>query len=1063
MASRLVYGVDLGINNVGWAAVRKDEGNVEILAMGTFVFESPLSDENKPEDGLKSKARGNFRRARRTARRRSHRKRTLYRLLAEHGLLPPTLVERVEVQCNLDPHSLRKEGLERALEPFEFGRVLCHLNQRRGFLSPRDLMIMDPSSMALTSIEADLSGVDEDATEEKKEEGRIQTEIQRTRDMLEGYMTVGAFLAKRVAEGKPVRKRSVAAEWKRHGHKGNPPKAVEAEWNEARFARWDRHMIKQEFDELWRAQAPHHPILTPQLKERVERIIFSQRLLQADQSTRGKCIFYPKEARMPRASLTAQKFVIAQEVAHLEVFSEDTASMRKLTPEERVRLVEALMERPEVGWSEARELLGLPETALFDREPIPSGRGGKKPSQSGKKDALRGSQTVKRIRAILGTKWDALDAQRQRELVGEIVSIRDWTSDPPNQPPAALRRRRLFETKYGLNSKEANALATIDLPEGYLNIGIRAAKRIMKHLLRDKVYSEACAACGFDHANPEGTQAVLDRLPFPSDKDIPNRLVLTSVRSAVRVLNALHKEFGKPDAIHIELPRDLAKGAKQREEDEKKLNKAAKERAEIAKELVKIGVAPTRDAIRKVQLWRELGGAALAMEPGVRVSDLRDLFTGGYDVCHIVPRGHSGDNGMGNLFIGTQHFNRQVQGDRTPYEALGEADQWPAIVRHVKAIRSMPLHKRNRLLAKERPEEFSGRHLATTGYISREVLKLAQRMVAEKQNAIVVQGRATGELRKFWEINHLVPLHPIEREAQEAYEAFLEKARKGEATEEDVRSVRVTGAKARSNFKHHALDALVVALTDRASLQALAAWMQLRDSQDPRWADRERRKLERARLMPDPQIQSKAASALENAVIVHRVRRTPSGQLHDQQPKAEGLKGVPYGEPWGTAIHENKWLIRYDHEGKPAQAYPLKSNHHCVIWESLMTNRKGKVDRCAEVVPTIEAVRRRNAKEPVIQKVGKVGYRFVMALVEGDVVLLTDGRLAQVRSFSPASRCAVDMELWIPEAARKLGERHVENPYFIKRITGVDALDALHSRVVLDPLGRVVYREGGRE
>lgn len=1088
MVEKIVYGLDLGINNVGWAAIRKGASEVDILACGTFVFDAPLQDENKPSEGLKSKLRGLKRRARRTTNRRHHRKMRLYRLLAEHGLLPSSIKERVPLFCSEpNPYKLRAQGLTNHLEPFEFGRVLAHLNQRRGFLSPRDLMLFGIDRFE----DGDTQDVDE-------ETGKMLSEIRSTREAMDAFETVGAFLFQRVSQGLPVRKKMLKK--KTRGPDGKIKKVPaspkeQREEDERRFVRADRHMIKAEFDLLWQRQAQYHSILTPQLKEQVEQIIFFQNNLSADPATRRKCRFHPDELALPRAGLLAQKYDIAQMVANLSVAIDPSApnpegglfstadevaeweaktTPRKLLGEERRELLRRLMDGRSLSWSEVKEALGLPTTAVFNIEPTSYTimSGGKKKTirqTSGTKKELRGSQTVERLRQILGEKWDQLDERAKRELVGEIVSIRDWVGFVRDRP-AALRRRQLFQSKsYGPNQvrftdREANALATVQLPEGYLSIGRTAARRLMPHLLRDKVYSEACTAVGYDHANPEGDLPVLDRLPYPTEKDIPHAVVRTSVASAVRVLNALHREFGKPDAIHIELPRDLAMGAKQREEEEKRIQANEKARKEIAKRLVAIGIRPTGSNIRRVQLWEELGGAGLAMEPDVVISDLRDLFEGGYDIGHIVPRGHSLDNSMGNLFLCTEHFNRQLQGNRTPFEALGHTEAWPRIVAHVNALKSMPLRKRQRLLAKERPEDFTGRHLAATGWISREVLKLAQQMVEHKPNALVVPGQASSRFRSFWDLEGLVPLHPEEEAKVREWTEFLARAEAGEATEEDVNTIKKPDEKTRSNFLHHTVDAIVVALADRAALQAMARFYQALDSGDPFAADRDRRREARMRALPDPNIRQKAQQALGQAEIVHRPRRRPGGPLHKEMPDKDVVHGIPPSEPWARRV-VGKHLIVNDHEGKPAQAYPLENNHHVVIWERTQPNRKGEYERAAEVVPMIEAVRRRDAKEPVIRKTRpEPGWRYVMSLCKGDMVEMTDGTIGVVSKFNPQKKeSEADIAIWFPFVAQQLGKINKENRYLLARISTAGRLRELRSRVVLDPLGRIVYREGGRE
>ncbi len=1051
----MCVGLDLGINNVGWCALRRSDNGVEILGMGTFVFDSPLEDENKPSEGLASRRRGMFRRARRTARRRHQRKMRLYGTLAEYGFLPPKLRDRVTLFCRnldpdsnrrIDPYTLRSQALVRALTPYELGRVLCHLNQRRGFISPRDLMAQG----AFKTREE----LDAQADEEMR---GMKEEIKRTREAMAGFPTIGAFLAARQARREPVRKKKL------RGASVSQQKAID----EQRYVRADRHMIQQEFEAIIAAQKHHHPILTDSLVDKIRRQIFDQRILATDHRVRGRCIFFPDEWRIPRASMTAQKFVIAQEVAHLEISDDLHQPYRKLRPEERKVLVDRLLLGQDLTWTEAKSLLGHGVLARFSLEPEPGKKRGK---AAGTKDALRGSVTAKKMYEILGPKWDALGDAARRELVGEIVSIRDWLRDMKDgAPPAAIRRRILFLRKaYGpaqvrFTEQEANDLATVDLPDGYLNVSLRAIKKILPGLLEDCVYSEACARANLNHTSPDTPAVSGPILRYPTEQEIGHALVRTSVRSAIRVLRSIVGEWGLPDSICIELPRDLAVGAQQREEISKRQDENEKERMSIAKELLANGYPASPTNIKKVRLWRELGGLGLPYEPDRVVSDLRDLIEGDYEIDHIVPRSHSFDNGMANLTLCTREFNTQVKGNRTPYEALATRDPeaWNRIVAHVRGLKAMPVNKRNRILAKERPEDFTGRHLAATGYISRQVLAIAQRITRRPEDVVVTPGRATSDLRRFWELGHLVPLHPEEEAAIREEREREEQVEKGLLKPEDLPAKRSSG-KQRSNYKHHALDALVVALTDRASLQALTRYYQLEETGSPLLAEKAGRKLERAKTLPDPDLQRKATEALERASVVRRPRRRPQGELHKQMPEAGVPVGMAPGRPWSSAVR-GKHLVKFDGDGRPAQAYPLGNNHHVVIWESLTPNKKGETERWAEVVPMIEAVRRRNRGEPVIRKHSPdSNARFVMALCKGDTVEMEDGTLAYVASFSPKEQeGGIDLFLWHLFVARLPKNKAVGEPYLVRRMQSTALLKFLAARVVLNPVGEVVYREGG--
>lgn len=1055
--SKLVFGLDLGINNVGWCALRRSPSEVEILAAGTYVFDSPLADENKPQEGLKSRQRGSFRRARRTARRRRQRKMGLYRLLAEHGFLPRNMKERVALFCKnkneagqeVNPYALRAAALERPLTPYELGRAICHLNQKRGFISPRDIMFGKATRLDDSN--------DLDADEEAR---GMKLEIQQTEEAAKDFPTIGAFLNDRLQKNEPVRKKKL--------RKATP--AEQKQEDLRRYIRADRHMIEAEFWKIMEAQQQHHPLLTHEIQHQLHDLIFNQRILAADAKTRGCCNFYKKELRMPRASLTAQKFTIAQEVAHLEVAIAPGEPIRKLHAKERKALVEALMNHDELKWSEIKTLLNLTSHAQFNIEPEMIGKKRVKNSKS-TKDALRGSQTVSRIKRVIGDKWEQLGEQAQRDIVSELISIRDWVHEAKHRTqPAAVRRRELFLNKaYGPNKvtfseKEANELATVPLPEGYLSVSLKAAKKLLPHLLDDKTYDQAMSAIGFDHANPDGPRVVLDRLPYPTENDISHAIVRTSVRGAVRILNCLHQEYGKPDHINIELPRDLAKNAEQREEDSKRQLDNERERTAIMKELMDEGLSPKNSNIKKVRLWGELGGAALPYEPDIVISDIRSLINGDYEIDHIVPRGHGLDTTMANLTLCTREFNTQWKANKTPYEAMAHRapERWKQIEAHVRSIKQMPLHKRNRILSKTRPEEFTERHLNAIGYISKEVLKLAQQMVKNVTDVVVMPGKATSLLRKFWELENIVPLHPEEQAVVDEWKAFQDAWDEGE--NDLTMPAKSLAGKNRSNFKHHALDAIVVALSNRSSLQAVSGYYQQIDSLDPKMIDKSNRKLAKAKAMPDPNLRQKVCEAIDEAVVVHRPQRRPKGELHKQMPVEDVVQQLPNGAPWGTAV-VGKYLVKYDHDGKPAQAYPLGNNHHVVIWERTEPNKKGEFERAAEVVPTIDAMRRLAKKEPVIRKHRpEPGWKFVMALCKGDMVEMADGTVAVVSKFSAKEKVGDAVVLtWHSYVAQQHGKVNTDNPYVVAHIQTARRLREISKRIVMNPLGEVVYREGLNE
>ena len=139
---RTILGLDLGTNSIGWDFINLDDQNQKaeggITAAGVRIFQETTDSKSKePKNQSRREKRG----MRRTIARRTRRHRHLQNILRQAGILPDDdrKVEEImtigELACN--PYLFRKKGLDERLELREFGRVLCHLNQRRGFQSNR--------------------------------------------------------------------------------------------------------------------------------------------------------------------------------------------------------------------------------------------------------------------------------------------------------------------------------------------------------------------------------------------------------------------------------------------------------------------------------------------------------------------------------------------------------------------------------------------------------------------------------------------------------------------------------------------------------------------------------------------------------------------------------------------------------------------------------------------------------------------------------------------------------------------------------------------------------------
>jgi CRISPR-associated endonuclease Csn1 len=1021
MQTKKIYSFDLGLNNVGFSAIETDDyqEDVKILELGTYVFNSPLVDVNKPKDGYKQAQRGNFRRQRRTIQRRSARKRGMYRLLSEIGFLPVDAKSRTELLCkNFDgdlpfnPYILRERALTEPLTPHQLGRVLTHLCNHRGFLSPR--------AQRLVGVADDLLA---NQTDGKDETGQLLKQIQKTRSILQegGFPTIGAYYAARVREHKLVRLKTKPNR-KHFGVKRPSDKRENFKKPEENFFRPDRHMIKEEFRKIVAFQKQYHPLLTDSTIAKLEKQIFDQRPIE-DPKERGKCIYFPNENRMYKASMPAQKFVIAQSLANLEII-DGAGESRKLTAPARKLLCEVLMQG-DCTWAEARDILKLERGQVFSREPL--GR-----TQKGKQERLRGNQTAVILHGLMGAKWEEMNHDERTDLVNDLIGF--VKSETMSQ---AERKFKLLQ-RHGFSKEDAAMLATEELPKGTLGVSLKAAKMLTPLMLSGMSYHQAAAHKGFNHTNPNPRPAIERLLPEDA-AGILHPGVRCSVQNAFRVINALLDKHGKPDAVHIELARDVAQTAEQREEEEARIRKNEAINKAIRDRIRAVGKNPyDKNNQIRLKLFDECGGK-LPYEPNApKIASDEEALSDKYEIDHIVPRSHELSDALTNFVLCSAELNRAKSG-RTPYQAFGQTPEWKEIIAHVNGIKSMDSRKRQRILAKELPQDFLGRHLAATGYIAKEIQD-AVKLIDGKIEVIVTPGRITAELRRRWELSHLIPLHP-----DEEAKVNEEKAKRHAGEEYKV------AKKNRSNYKHHALDALVIGLTTRSALIHLSNYF--------KYGEEHGGKKNPDRFThPDKNLKAKVVEALENMVVVHKPDHSFEGQLHEQTARKPDAS-IPNDAP-NSVKRVGSQMIRFDENGKPYQAYDLGNNHHAAIFKRV-NPKTGKTEWATSVRPLFDVALRRAQGLPAIDKTyPEPGYEFVIALFKGDMVRMRDGQIGLVAKFSATAKEGVAIiVIWHSHVAQKLGKINKDNPYLIANLQSVTGPGEIESRILFSPIGDLIREE----
>lgn len=766
-------GLDIGTSSIGWWLYQvENDRPVAVIDGGVRIF----SDGRVAKTGQSlAVARREARAARRRRDRYLRRRVVLMERLAAAGLMPvdPAAARKLEL---LDPYAIRAQGLDEKLPLTHLGRALFHLNQRRGFKSNRKT-----------------DGADNEAGKIKTGTARLEQAM-----MAVGARTYGEFLHKRRARAeKPHQTPSVRTRL-------TIAKRDNAEKEESGYDFYpDRKHLEEEFNKLWLAQTQYHPELTDDLRDILFETIFYQRPLKAPEV--GLCLL-TDERRLPKAHPLTQRRVLYETVNALRITSDGRAK-KPLLVEERNKIIHAFDNK-----SHTKNLSGMKLTLKALGKVV-----GLQPNQRFTLEtAARDSIACDPVRASLshpdrfGARWSTFDTEQQWRIIQKLREESD--------PDAMVK---WLKEEWGLDNTHAVATASAPLPEGYSRLGESATRNILEHLKSDVIpYSEAVARCGYHHSD-QPTGEVIDSLPYygkvlqrhvipgsgrEEDDDITrygritNPTVHIGLNQLRRLVNRIIEVHGKPDQIVVELARELKQSDKQKAEIQRTIKKNTEAAIRRSEKLAELGQRNTGANRMILRLWEDLGDDCLKRfcpYTGKRIS-AEMLFDGSCDVDHILPYSRTMDDSFANRTLCLREANREKR-DRTPYETWGhDGARWAIIQANLKNLHE---NKRWRFApdAMERFEgetNFTDRSLNDTAYLSRISKAYLESLYDGgdgKSHVWVVPGRLTEMLRRVWDLNSLLPDHN-----------------------------RAAKAKNRHDHRHHAIDAAVVAATDRGLIKQMA-------------------------------------------------------------------------------------------------------------------------------------------------------------------------------------------------------------------------------------------------
>ena len=832
LMSKHVLGLDLGVGSIGWCLIALDvQGDpAEILCMGSRVV--PLNNATDAADFSIGKAftANQERTARRTMRRGfaryQLRRYRLRRELEKVGMLPDAALIQLPL---LELWELRERAATagRRLTLPELGRVLCHINQKRGY----------------RHVKSDAAAIVGDEGEKKKDSNSAYLAGIRANDekLQDEHKTVGQYFAEQL----------------RQDQSESPTGGISYRIKDQIFSR-QRYI--DEYDQIMAAQRVHYPdILTDEFIRMLrDEVIFMQRPLKSCKHLVSLCEFEKQEKVMrvqqddgkggrqlverrvkfgpkvaPKSSPLFQLCRIYEAVNNIRLTRPD-GSPRDITPEERAKIVAHLQSSASLSFAALKKL--LKEKALIaDQLTTKSGLKG----NSTRVALASALQPYPQYHHLLDMELETrmMTVQLTDEETGEVTEreVAVVTDSYVRQPLYRLwhilysieerdAMRRALITQLGMTEEDLDGglldqLYRLDfVKSGYGNKSAKFICKLLPQLQQGLGYSEACAAVGYRHSNSPTSEEItertlLEKIPLLQRNELRQPLVEKILNQMINLVNALKAEYGV-DEVRVELARELKMSREERERMAEGNRRREKENKAIAEKIQECGLFPTKSRIRKYMLWEEAGEKCLYCGQILTLSQC--LNGDDMEVEHIIPKSVLYDDSYGNKTCACRRCNKE-KGNRTALEyirAKGWEDEYMERINGLldkKAI-SYSKHQRLRWMKEDIPSDFLERQLRLTQYISRQAMAILQQGI---RRVSASEGGVTARLRSLWGYDDI--LHTLNLDRYDSMGETERVSREGETTEK----LRIKDWSKRKDHRHHAIDALVVASTRQGYIQHL--------------------------------------------------------------------------------------------------------------------------------------------------------------------------------------------------------------------------------------------------
>ena len=611
-----------------------------------------------------------------------------------------------------------------------------------------------------------------------------------------------------------------------------------------------------------------------------EQIIYYQRPLKPQTELISKCQFEKDEIVLATSHPLFQEFRCWKQINQLYITSKEAIynerkkksiykyQDRYLTNEQKKEIYLKLQSQKQVGFPDVAKMIGLKNdnTEYLNGLNVKAKLKGCDTALSIKKvfKDFTGEDifynAIKKDSDLVLKVWDALYNNTGNEYdekslnVSALISVLKNIIDKKTAILLALKLAQniSYPRKYGsLSAKAINNILPLmqlnpvnlndSIKENFENIkyGIETGELIegIEPYMVDYIYNNPdiletggmmdsfAASLKYGKHTVDNVKASIKNyhhIKYNPNRNLRNPVVEQITNEALQVIKAIWKEYkfkSEELEIRIELARDLKNSAAEREKIYKGHLNSQKQNSRIKEILAELKIPVTDENVLKYKLYEHQKYISPYSGETLELS----LFNE-YEIDHIIPKSRLFDDSISNKVL-VEGFLNKEKANRTSWEYISLQNtryKICSIEVFLDIINENYFgRKKKNLLLEKIPTNFIERQIKETQYIALAVKsELAQ--VVGSNNIKSTTGEITNFLRSRWGLKKLLMELTENRFKQMELWDSSNKWVNRYFDEEQKRNVyEIKHWSKRYDHRHHAIDALVVALTEQSHIQRL--------------------------------------------------------------------------------------------------------------------------------------------------------------------------------------------------------------------------------------------------